>query len=126
MRDIAYFLSTSVTPELRRSIEREAIEEYHRTLCAADVTNFDLEECWSLYRNLMLTCLVGPVITCGSLDIQDQGSREMLEVGLERTFAAVQELNAEEFLLGRPRVFSMGSIGAGLSIGMYKARRGIR
>ena len=71
----------------------------------------------------MLACLVGPVITCGSLHLTDGGSRQMLEVGLVRTLTAAQELDAEEFLPGRPRIFSIGAIAAGLSMGMYKARR---
>lgn len=125
LRDVCYFLSTSVSPEARRVIERVAVEAYHSALREAGVPGLDVEECWSLYRNVMLTCLVGPIITCGSLDLRDESSRRMLEVGLARTLSAVEELDAEEFLPGRPRVFSIGGIGAGLSIGIYRARRAI-
>ena len=125
LRDVCYFLPTSVSPEVRRSIERDAVEAYHAALREAGVTGLTIEKCWLLYRNVMLTCLVGPIITCGGLDLRDENSRQMLEVGLARTLSAVEELDAVEFLPGRPRVFSIGGMGAGLSIGLYRARRAI-
>ncbi len=123
MRDVSYFLSNSVTTELRRSIEREVIEEYHAALCRAAITHFTLEECWTLYRNVTLSCLIGPIVMCGSLDFRDPESRRTIVIGLRRTLSAVEDLDAEEFLPGRQRIFSIGRVSSELSAAAYHARR---
>ena len=71
----------------------------------------------------MLSCLIGPVFICGSLDFRDEASRRTVEIGLSRTLAAVEELNAEEFLPNRPRVFSVGNAASALSAGTVRAYR---
>ena len=122
LRDVAYFLSNSVTTELRRSIEREVIEEYHAALCHAGVAGFSLSECWSLYRSVTLSCLIAPVVMCGGLDFSNPRSRCTIEIGLSRTLAAVQDLDADEFLPGRRRIFSIGGMTSALSAGAYHVR----
>ncbi len=125
LRDVTYFLSTSVTPEKRRAIERDIVAEYHDALLAAGVSGYSLEDCWGDYRQVMLSCLIGPVFICGSLDFRDEASRRTVEIGLSRTLAAVEELNAEEFLPNRPRAFSVGNAASALSADAMRAYRRI-
>ncbi len=125
LRDIAYFLSTSVTTELRRSVERSILEEYHGALRDADVNDLQFDDCWRTYRQVMLSCLIGPVITCGSLDLDDQDSRSMIEIGLSRTLSAIEDLDAGEFLPGRRRIFSVAPVVSAISAGVYRVRRTI-
>ncbi len=59
-RDLAYFLSTGLPPEVRRAHEDELVEEYHRALLTHGVTDHTLAECRDDYRFAMLQ---GPLIT---------------------------------------------------------------
>ena len=49
-RDLAYFTATSLKPELRSSIEKDLVDEYHRALSGYGVTDYDRETCWRDYR----------------------------------------------------------------------------
>ena len=117
LRDITYFLSTSVATETRREIERDVVGEYHDALVGAGVSDYSFDDCWRDYRRVMLSCLIGPVFTCGALDFSDEPSRRTMEIGLRRTLAAIEDLDAEEFLPGGPRAFSLGSVVPPLSAG---------
>lgn len=123
LRDITYFLSTSVDSETRRVIERYVVGEYHDDLAGAGVSGYSFENCWRDYRRVMLSCLIGPVVTCGSLDLNDAASRRTMEVGLRRTLSAIEDLHAEEFLPGRPRAFSVGNAASTLTAVAARARR---
>ena len=94
LRDISYFLSNSVTSETRRSIERDIVGEYHDVLLGAGVNGYSFDDCWRDYRRVMLSCLIGPVFTCGSLELSDAASRHTMEIGLRRTLAAIEDLQA--------------------------------
>ena len=49
--DVAYFLATSVSSDVRRQVEREALKEYHDVVRGMGVRDFTFEECWRLYRD---------------------------------------------------------------------------
>ena len=53
-RDLAYFISTALTPEVRRTHERELVEAYHAQLMAYGVQDYTLEACQTDYRRGML------------------------------------------------------------------------
>jgi hypothetical protein len=59
-RDLAYFLSTGLSPEDRRAHEDDLVAEYHAALLTHGVTGHSLEECRDDYRFSMLQ---GPLIT---------------------------------------------------------------
>lgn len=126
LRDVSYFLSTSVEPELRREIEHEIVREYHDTLYGLGVKGYTFAECWRDYRRVMLSCLIGPVLTAGFLDFTDHANFRILETGWKRTLAAIAELDAVEFVPKRPRTFSVSNIFTGLSQGAYRAYKAVR
>ncbi len=99
--DVAYFLSSSVAPEVRREIEREILSEYHQVLHSTGVEDFTLEECWRSYRQVMLGCLLTPIVAGGQLDFSSDRSRQLAEVFLTRTLTAIDDLDAHEFLPSR-------------------------
>ena len=103
--DVAYFLGGSLPVELRRSIERDAIAEYHETLRQGGVDGIGLEDCWRLYRQNMFVRMLVIVISAGGLDISNERSVRLLGLGLDRTLAALEDLEAEEFLPDRRRLF---------------------
>ena len=102
--DVASFMSDSVSTETRRKIERETLREYHDVLCGAGVKEFSFEACWRLYRQNMLGRLLAPVFICGGLDHSNEHGRALAENGLRKTLAAIEDLEAGEFLPA-PRPF---------------------
>jgi phosphotransferase family enzyme len=60
LRDVAYFLSLSLPPPVRREHEEELVAEYHGALLDLGVTDYSLDECHEGYRTGMLQ---GPLIT---------------------------------------------------------------
>lgn len=96
--DIAYFLSASVSTEVRREVEDAALAEYTDIVTAMGATDFDLDECRRQYRNAMLACFIVPVYVCGALDLGNERGRRLAEVGLQRALTAVEDLNAAEFM----------------------------
>ena len=105
LTDVAYFMGGSLPTDLRRSIETEAVGEYHETLCRAGVGDFGAGDCWRLYRRAMMVRLLVIVISVGGLDISNERSVRLLGIGLDRTLAALEDLEAEEFLPARRRIF---------------------
>ena len=102
--DVAYFLAGSISTETRRRIEREVLEEYHETLCGMGVEDFTFDDCWRLYRQNVLARLIAPIMVCGGLDLADERGRRLIEASLQRTLAALEDLDAGEFL-PKPRLF---------------------
>ena len=100
LHDVAYFMSSSVESDVRRLIEREAVAEYHDVIRSMGVANVTLEECWRSYRQNTLGCLQTPVIAGGQLDFTGERSRQLAEVFVRRTVAAIEDLDAGEFLPG--------------------------
>ncbi len=122
LRDVAYFLSTSVTRDVLRGIERETLEEYHETM---GVEDYGFSECSRAYRQVMLSCLIGPVLACGALDLTDGESYRTMETGLHRTLAAIDELDADEFLPNRRRLFPVSSVLSAVLQGAYHAYKAL-
>ena len=46
MYDVAFFLATSVTSELRHRIERDILDEYHDIVSDRGAENYTREDCW--------------------------------------------------------------------------------
>ncbi len=50
LTDVAYFLGTSPTPDVREAHEEPLVREYHEALIARGVTGYDWDRCWHDYR----------------------------------------------------------------------------
>ena len=99
--DVAYFMVSSVPTDVRRRIEREALEEYHGILCSMGAKDLTLEDCWHHYRQNILGMLVPGVCAGGALDMSHQRIRALGEAMLRRTLAAIEDLDAAELLPAR-------------------------
>ncbi len=117
--DVAYFLATSVSSDVRRQVEREALEEYHDVVRGMGVRDFTFEECWRLYRLNIAGRLVTALITCGGLELNDERSYQLAEISLRRTLTAIEDLDAGELLSARRRILVPASIFSSLSRGAY-------
>ena len=126
LADVAYFLGGSLPSKLRRAVEREAVAEYHDTLRRAGVADFDTEDCWRLYRQNMLVRLVVLVVSAGGLDISNERSVRLYGLGFDRTLAALEDLDCEEFLPARRRLFSPSWVFSTASRGVYMATKALR
>lgn len=104
--DVAYFLVTSVSSEVRRAIEHDALREYHEIVCRMGAENFPWEDCWNRYRRSMLNMLLPCVCACGGLDMTNPRMRELGQEFVKRTLAALEDLEAHEFLPGGGRPFA--------------------
>ena len=124
--DVAYFLGGSVPVDLRRSIERDAVAEYHETLRRGGVEGIGLEDCWRLYRQNMFVRMLVIVISAGGLDISNERSVRLLGLGLDRTLAALEDLDSAEFLPARRRLFGPSWAFSTVSRCVYKATKTLR
>ena len=99
LRDVAYFLGTSLVPELRRVSEEELVAEYHRAISGRGVTGYGSERCWEDYR---LGHLQGPMITVlgciyATAERSDRADGMFLAMAT-RSCAAIRELRSLELL----------------------------
>ena len=120
--DVAYFLGANVVPGDRRRIEREALGEYHDIVCRLGAGDFTFDDCWRSYRRNMLSVLMPCILACGGLDLGDRRLHDLVKSGLERALAAIEDLDAAEFL-PRGRFPSAGNALSFLSRGAYRASR---
>ena len=96
--DVAFFLGTSVTSDVRRRIERDAVDEYYDIVGGPGTQNYTREDCWRSYRQNMFGALMAMVIGCGALDISEPEFVSQAREVLSRTLTAVEELDSWEFL----------------------------
>jgi aminoglycoside/choline kinase family phosphotransferase len=96
--DVAYHLTQSVTPEVRREIERPALESYLRVLKQHGVNDLSFSDLWESYRFNTLFALVYPVTICGSLDLSNPRGRALGKMVITRSLSAIADLDAGEKL----------------------------
>ena len=92
MRDVAYFLCTSLPTELRRQEERDLLERYREGLAAAGQALPPFDDTWRDYRRFALIAWVAATTTAAA------GSRmQPIEIGMRamaRTNDAVRDLDS--------------------------------
>ena len=126
LNDVAYFVAGGLEPAARRTVEREAVAEYHEIVCRSGVEDFGSAECWRLYRHNMLTRLLQVVVSIGGLDISNERSTRLIDVALRRTLAALEDLEVEELLPARRRLFGPSWAFSTVSRYGYKASKALR
>ncbi|HEV7579133.1 MAG TPA: phosphotransferase [Mycobacterium sp.] len=96
-RELAYTLITSLTPEDRRTAQRELLDVYRQTLTAAGGPELDREDLWLRYRQGALYAYVAPLITAGMGGMQVE---DIAMEGLRRGVAALDDLETVAALKG--------------------------
>ncbi len=91
MRDVTYFLTTSVPTELRRAHERDLIADYRAVLRDHGTHPPDADEAWSQYRLHALYAWIATVVTTAAATLQ---AEPIARSGLARTSAAVVDLES--------------------------------
>ena len=123
MYDVAFFLGTSVTSDLRRRIERDVLDEYHAIVLGAGAESYSREACWRSYRQNMLGTLMPMVIGCGALEMSDPEMVSQSRELLSRVLTAIVELDSWAFLPPRARFPGDGAGFEALSRCGYRAYR---
>lgn len=122
MYDIGCFLGSSVATEVRRRIEREAIEIYHEIVCGMGMQNYTLDECWRSYRQNILGGLIHYAMGAGTLRSDDTRHLQVVKASLRRVLAAIEDLGSGEFLPDRAPLLSAAGACSALSKFAYRAR----
>jgi hypothetical protein len=91
-RDLAYFIATSLAPEVRADHERALVAEYHDALSGWGVRDYSLDRCFDDYR---LGLLQAPLITTlgAAFSTASERGEAMYLVMLERSLAAIRQLD---------------------------------
>lgn len=96
-RDLAYFMATSLNPQLRPAIEKDLVKDYHRALLGYGVTGYDFDECWRDYRlgvpQAPLISALGFAFAAGT----ERGD-DMVLTMLERGCQAIRDLGTLELI----------------------------
>ena len=87
MRDVAYFATGSVEPELLRKIERGLVDRYAASLDAAGIP-VDVDQLWAIYR-VGATEFYTSVVAASEAGERAQDP-EICRVGVERAVAAIE------------------------------------
>jgi hypothetical protein len=96
--DVAYFLSQSVSVEVRRAVERDLLRGYHEALLAGGVRDYSLDQCLSDYRWALLFCFNYPVVGGGLGDISTVRGKALVEAMWERSSTAILDWDADALL----------------------------
>ena len=123
--DVAYFLAGSVSPEVRRVVEQEALLEYHDIVCGLGAREFPFERCWRLYRETLLGCLVLPVVLAGWLEASQGRQLELRDAIATRTATALRDLDAGALLPEIPPFMSRAGLRHALCRAGYRAYRAL-
>ena len=114
LADVAYFMSGSLEPGVRRTIERDGLAEYHEITCREGNVQWSLEECWRSYRQNFVIAMTVPIIAAGELSLDDENAFELVQTGIRRMNVALEELDVAEFMPQQKSVFSVSGIQSAL------------
>ena len=96
-RDLAYFTATSLDSQLRATLERSLVDDYHQALLGYGVSGYDRETCWRDYR---LGVIQAPLISALGFAFAaatDRGD-DMVLTMLARGCRAIRELETLELI----------------------------
>jgi hypothetical protein len=88
-RDLAYFLTQSLTPAVRAECEGALVQLYLDRLAHRGVEGYGADQAWDDYRAATLFGFVYAVIAGGGLDQDDARSAALTHTMLERSAAAM-------------------------------------
>ena len=123
--DLAYFMVFCVDTPVRRRIEQEALEEYHDTIVSMGAQDFTLADCRNSYRRNLFTAFMLCLLGC-SIGLDDPALRMPVGALLDRVLAAIDDLDATEFLPERNQRQLADGLHAGLTRTGYAAYLGLQ
>ena len=96
--DLAFFLAQNAQTEVRRAHERRLVRRYVERLTELGVAGCDFEPFWRDYRLAVLYNWGYVILVSGTLDSSDPHARAWMTEMVRRNAAAIEDLDALEFL----------------------------
>ena len=96
--DIAYLLCQSMPVERRRAVEERVLRRWWDVLVERGVRGYGWERAKEDYDRSALTCLVIPVVTGATMDLDNDRGEALIAALVERSFAAVLDRDAARLL----------------------------
>jgi thiamine kinase-like enzyme len=96
--DVATFISEAFRPQQRRNEEMGLLRTYHSQLIGNGIQDYPFEDCLRDYRLSMLEIFVFWIVVGGYCDFEGDRATVYLHNFLERTNAAITDLDCAEFL----------------------------
>jgi hypothetical protein len=90
-------MAQSVTSEIRRTHERQILQEYYAALVSHGATGYSLDDAWDDYRRTILWSLIYPVGAINE-DLTDSRALERIGTIATRIMHAIADLDATEML----------------------------
>jgi hypothetical protein len=97
LRDVAFVVVSGLSPEDRRSAERDIVAAYLQRLQTFGIGDYDLEQCWQDYRFGVFHSAMITVFGAAAGIRSERGDR-MFTVMAERSAAAINDLDALSLL----------------------------
>jgi hypothetical protein len=97
LSDVAYFLGAGLLPDVRRAVERDLVDAYHRALEAAGVAGYDRQRCWNDYRRGVFAGFAVTVVAAPLVQQTERGD-EMFTAMARRHARHALDLGSAEFL----------------------------
>lgn len=95
--DVAYFLCTSVTPEIRKESEERLVRMWHDIISESnDTSRYTYDDAFYDYRVSALYMHVYTVIALGTLDTANERGVMLFNEWLRRRATAIEELDCHE------------------------------
>lgn len=99
--DVAYFLSTSLNIEDRRSAERDLVRLYQNELAAQGIDDYPAERAWDDYRVLAIHPLQIGVFGAGAVRRSERGGDQLWKQWIERAAQHTRDLDSFQALAAR-------------------------
>ena len=91
--DLAYFVSQSLSPEVRSGRDRQLVEQYIRLMAGHGVT-LDPAETWRLYQISLAYCMIYPMAIFPSYETNNERGQELMRTLLLRCASAIEDTGA--------------------------------
>jgi hypothetical protein len=95
VRDVAYFLSENLLPDVRQKVEGPLLKEYHRGLVEGGVSGYTIEDCLTDYRLALLQRFRALVSTIAVMPFTPAERQMHVDVLLPRNIAAILDMDAD-------------------------------
>ncbi len=92
MRDVAYFVTQSLSPGDRRAAEAGLVARYLGRLASQGVRGYDEDAAWEDYRTATLLGFAYAIVALGGLDQDDERSAALPRAMLDRSVQAMADL----------------------------------
>lgn len=98
-QDLAYFMTQSLSRDLRRAQGDGLIAAYHSELCSAGVEGYALADCEARFKTSALYLMCYAVVIAGTLDLGNERGKQLGRALLGRCLSSLEDLGAFDLLV---------------------------